>query len=82
MSPRWPKPIGATISIIVVFLIAHGVKVIAALVVATLIVLIMRAIGIVTDIGKGVWLSSLIVTPLVYIIEFAKQVSKLKKEMA
>jgi len=82
LEPMDVSDYGATISIIVVFLIAHGVKVIAALVVATLIVLIMRAIGIVTDIGKGVWLSSLIVTPLVYIIEFAKQVSKLKKEMA
>ena len=82
LEPMDVSDYGATISIIVVFLIAHGVKVIAALLVATLIVLIMRAIGIVTDLGQGVWLSSLIVTPLVYIIEFAKQVSKLKQEMS
>ena len=74
--------LGEMVSKIVVFLIAHSAKAIASMAVATIIICILYGVNIVTSIGNAVWLSSLIVVPIVYIIEYAKHISQLKKELS
>jgi len=74
--------LGEMVSKIVVFLIAHSAKAIASIAVATIIICILYGVNIVTSIGKAVWSSSLIVVPIVYIIEYAKHISQLKKELS
>ena len=74
--------LGEMVSKIVVFLIAHSAKAIASMAVTTIIICILYGVKIVTSIGNAVWLSSLIVVPIVYIIEYAKHISQLKKEIS
>jgi hypothetical protein len=66
------------ISKIVVFLIAHGVKPLALVTVTMIIVSILILLGIVEHFGYVGWVS-LIAVPVVYIIEFAKHISDIKK---
>ena len=74
--------LGEMVSKIVVFLIAHSAKAIASMAVATIIICILYGVNIVTSIGNTVWSSSLIVVSIVYIIEYAKHISQLKKELS